>query len=289
MGRALVLGGGGVTGIAWEIGVIAGLAEGGVDVRDADLTVGTSAGAAVAAQITSGEPLDALVARQRTPASESKEIAAELDLEVLGSIFATLLDRDLAPDERRARVGAAALAADTVAESVRLEAVQSRLPRAEWPDPGDHHVVLTAVDAGSGAFVTFDASSGVALVDAVAASCAVPGIWPPVTIDGRRYLDGGVRSSTNADLATGHDDVLVLTPMNPALVVGQAEELAALEASGSAVVVVQADEVALAAMGDNPLDPELRAAAVDEGLRQGRASAEALRAAWNPRSRRGVR
>jgi NTE family protein len=286
MGRALVLGGGGVTGIAWEVGVIAGLAETGIDVRDVDLVIGTSAGAAVAAQITSGEPLDALVARQRTPASESKEIAAVLDLEVLGSIFATLLDADLEPDERRARVGTAALAADTVSEPVRLEAIAARLPRDEWPPLGDRRVLLTAVDAASGAFVTFDASSGVALVDAVAASCAVPGIWPPVTIDGRRYVDGGVRSATNADLATGFEEVLVLTPMDPALVVGQASELAALEASGSAVAVVQADPAALEAMGDNPLDPERRGAAVDQGLRQGREAAAALGAAWIRDARR---
>jgi NTE family protein len=281
MGRALVLGGGGVTGIAWEIGVLAGLHEHGVDVRVADRTIGTSAGAAVAAQVTSGATFDELVARQRTPASESKEIAAELDLEVLASIFAVLFDAELEPDERRARVGAAALAAPTVPEAVRLEAIAARLPNPDWPDPEAHHVVLTAVDAGSGAFVTFDASADVALVDAVAASCAVPGVWPPVSIGGRRFIDGGVRSATNADLVAGEDHVLLLTPMNPALVPGQADELAALRASGSDVVVIQADVDALAAMGDNPLDPAFRSAAVDSGLRQGRAAADGLAAVWN--------
>lgn len=281
MGRALVLGGGGVTGIAWEVGVIAGLDAGGVDVRIADLVVGTSAGAAVAAQITSGEPLDALVGRQRTPASESEEIMAELDLDLLATIFASLFDPALEPDERRARVGAAALAADSVPEALRLRTIAARLPRPDWPARSDHHVVLTAVDATSGAFVTFDDAAGVALVDAVAASCAVPGIWPPATIHGRRYLDGGVRSSTNADLATGYDQVLVLTPMDPALLGAQVQdEIAALEVAGSEVAVIRADADALAAMGDNPLDPTFRGAAVDAGLRQGRAAADQLRATW---------
>ena len=114
----------------------------------------------------------------------------------------------------------------------------------------------------------------------MAASCAVPGIWPPVSIGDRRYVDGGVRSSSNAHLAEGHDRVLVLSPMNPALVAGQAEELAALEASGSEVIVIQADAGALAAMGDNPLDPAFRAASVDEGLRQGAALASVVRDGW---------
>lgn len=281
MTRALVLSGGGVTGIAWELGIIAGLAAEGVDVTAAaDLVVGTSAGAAVAAQVTSGEPLDALVARQRTPADESKEIAAELDLEVLMSIFATLADESLGPDERRANVGAAALATETVSEAARLEAIAARLPSSEWPDPARHRVVLTAVDAASGAFTTFDATSGVALVDAVAASCAVPGIWPPVTIGDRRYIDGGVSSTSNVALAEGYDQVLVLAPMNPALMPGQASELEAVQRTGSHVILVQADADALAAMGDNPLDPAFREPAVDAGFRQGAALAATIRDGW---------
>jgi NTE family protein len=280
MSRALVLAGGGVTGIAWEIGVIAGLAAAGIDVRVADLTVGTSAGAAVAAQITSGESIEALTARQQSPTSTSKEIAVDLDPELLGSIFGTLFDQTLDPDARRARVGALALAADTISEAARLEIIAARLPRPDWPPADEHHILLTAVDATTGAFTTFDQSSGVALVDAVAASCAVPGIWPPVSIGGRRYIDGGVRSAANADLAAGHDDIVILTPMNPAMAAGQPDEVGPLRQSGSRVVVIQADEQSLAAMGPNPLDPAFRAAALDGGHRQGLAAARPLADAW---------
>jgi NTE family protein len=272
------LAGGGVTGIAWELGVVAGLAEEGVDVRIADVVFGTSAGSAVAAQITSGAPLDELVARQRDPVS--REIAAELDLDALTVIFGVLADRSLQPIHRRAQVGALALAAPTVDEAVRLSAIEGRLPNPNWPAMDDHRIVLTAVDAGSGAFVTFDASSGVALIDAVAASCAVPGVWPPVTIGERRYIDGGVRSTSNVHLAAGFDDVLVLTPMDPRLVPDHADELVAIEAGGRRVSVVQADTEALAAMGDNPLDPLMRGPAVEAGLRQGRIVADDLRPTW---------
>src|SRR5262249_32647760 len=100
----------------------------------------------------------------------------------------------------RARIGAVALAGGTVAEGDRRGGVEGRRPVREWPR---RRLLVTAVDAGSGEFVVFDRDSGVGVVDAVGASCAVPGVWPPVTINGRRYVDGGVRSAANVDLAAG--------------------------------------------------------------------------------------
>lgn len=275
MTTALVLGGGGVTGIAWELGVVAGLVGAGVAVDRADLVVGTSAGATVAAQITTGS-LDALVAAQRS--ATSGEIAVDLDLDLMIEIFTTLIDDSMSPDERRARVGARALAADTVAEPVRRAVIAGRLPSHDWPERA---VVLTAVDAVTGVPTTFDRSSGVALVDAVAASCAVPAVWPPVTIGASRYVDGGVRSSTNADLAAGRDRVLVLTPMAPGMTSGLDRQVERLREGGSRVLVVSADDAALARIGDNVLDPAQRGPAVDEGLRQGAAAATAVAALWD--------
>lgn len=272
--RALVLGGGGVTGIAWELGVVAGLAEADIDVTEADLVVGTSAGATVTAQITTA-PLTDLVRAQL--AEETAEIAAVLDLDLLIEIFTLLQDRSAASDERRAEVGARALSAETVPEAVRHAVIEARLPHHGWPE---QRVLLTAVDAHTGAFHAFDAASGVSLVDAVAASCAVPAVWPPVTIGGRRYVDGGVRSSTNADLAAGQDAVLVLTPMSDDMTPGFDREVSSLRAGGSEVVVLRADEQALDRMGPNPLDPARRAPALEEGRRQGTAAADLVRRGW---------
>ncbi|CAN5611597.1 patatin-like phospholipase family protein [soil metagenome] len=272
--KALVLGGGGVTGIAWELGVIAGLAARGVDVASADLVVGTSAGATVAAQITTGS-LEELVQSQLS--TTSTEIAADLDMDLMIEIFMLMADESISPDERRARVGARALATETVPEPLRRDVIVARLPSDRWPD---RSVVLTAVDAASGEFTTFDAASGVGLVDAVAASCAVPGIWPPVTIGDRRYVDGGVRSSTNADLAAGHDRVLVLTPMAVGMTSGLDRQLERLRSGGSTVVVLSADDAALARIGDNVLDPTRRGPAVEEGRRQGTAAASEVAALW---------
>ena len=105
MTRALVLGGGGVAGIAWEIGLLNGLAEGGVDVTRPDLVVGTSAGATVAAQITSGVGLAELFRRQTDPAFQTPELAADFDLDRLTELFGLDVDGD--PVGTRRRIGRA--------------------------------------------------------------------------------------------------------------------------------------------------------------------------------------
>ena len=271
-----MLGGGGVTGIAWELGLLAAWAAQGVDVDGADLVVGTSAGSAVAAQLGSGEPLDALVARQLDPGS-GKEVLPEMDLDVVIAIFTEAADQGRTTLERCARVGQLALAAPTVPEAVRREIIEARLPSPEWPERA---TLITAVDAESGAFATFDRTSGVDLVDAVAASCAVPGVWPPVTIGDRRYVDGGVRSPTNADLAEGCERVLVVSPLAPHMTPAVDGEVARLRDGGAEVLLVTADELALDEMGPNPLDPSRRPAAVAAGRRQGEASAAEVRRRW---------
>jgi len=280
MSRALVLGGGGVTGIAWELGVVAALLEAGVELAAAELIVGTSAGATVAAQITSGAPLDDLIAMQLS--ATTAERAVDLDMDALIEIFSVLVDESLEPDARRAKVGEVALATATITPDERRAIVASRLPSSEWPA---QPLIITAVDAETGAFVEITSASSIPLVDAVTASCAVPGIWPPSELDGRRFIDGGVRTSTNADLATGHDTVLVLTPMDADMTRPlDRSEVPALEDAGSAVAILRADEDALAAMGPNPLDPAMRGPAFDAGRRQGSAAAEDIAWLWEDAS-----
>jgi NTE family protein len=280
--RALVLGGGGVTGIAWELGVLFGLREAGVDLTEADLVVGTSAGSAVGAQITSGADLDGLYAREvnsgrRTSTSTEKQV--ELNVDGLMAAFAGAAAGVRSATELRARIGRLALDADTVAEEERIEIIGSRLPSRDWPD---RPLLVTCVDTETGEFVTWDRDSGVPLVSAVAASCAVPVVWPPVTIDGRRYMDGGVRSGTSADLAAGSEVVVVLAPMGDAPTFPGTGLAAELESLGEGVrtAVVHPDEAAVSAIGPNVLDPSRRAAAAEAGRAQGQALAEVLRDVW---------
>jgi NTE family protein len=271
-GHALVLGGGGVAGIAWITGLLAGLAESGQDVTGADVVIGTSAGANVAAQIGSGLSLEALLARQVEPALQSRELMVELNWDKFAADLQPYMAGTSTQAEQLRNFGRFALDADTVDEPTRLAVIESRLPSRDWPVTP---MRLTAVDCVSGELTVFDAASGVSLVDAVAASSAVPGIWPPVTIEGRRYMDGGVRSADNADLAAGATRVVVISPlgMDSPLPTSMPlrEVLTSLKDGGATVTVISPDEASLAAIGTNALDPATRVPAATAGRAQGRA------------------
>lgn len=277
MSKALVLGGGGLAGIAWELGVLDALASGGVDLTTADRIVGTSAGSAVGAQLCTGESLRSLCDRQLVPAEESGELHVESSLDSLIEQFAACFDG--APDEQeiRRRLGAVALGAPTVDEADRLAVIASRLSSHDW---SDRDLAVTAVDAFTGEFTVFDRDGGVPLVLAVAASCAVPGIWPPVSIGDSRYIDGGVRSGTNADLAAGSDVVVIISPFPGGFGPNAESEAAALRANGSVVELIAADALSTEAFGTNVLDPATRAPSLREGRRQGALELDRISKVW---------
>jgi NTE family protein len=277
-GRALVLGGGGITGVAWELGILKGLWDGGVDFGTADLVVGTSAGAVVGSQVTSAADLGELVAAQRSsdPAAEA-ELGAEFDLEQMAAMFMGLMQDVTSARELRVRIGAMALATARIPEAERLAVLSSRLPRQQWPE---RRLLITAVDIATGEFVAWDRDSGVPLMLAVAASCAVPGVWPPVTINGHRYMDGGMRSATNIDLAAGHD-VVVLAPIVGSLAGSLDEEISRLGPEAK-VVAIAPDDAALEAIGPNLLDPQRRVEALQAGLTQAATFLDAVREVWTP-------
>ncbi|MET9293257.1 patatin-like phospholipase family protein [Streptomyces sp. NPDC003077] len=275
---ALVLGGGGFTGIGWEIGVLAGLARAGVDLATADVVVGTSAGALVGAQLTSGEctPLELY---ERQLAAPVEEAAARMGTVAMARFaFIALRSRDAA--EFGVRMGRLARSARTVPGTGPREAIARRLGSHDWPA---RRLVITAVDAETGERTAFDDGSGIGLVDAVAASCAVPGVWPPVRAAGRRWIDGGVHSSTNADLAAGYGRVVVLAPLATSggpLPTPRAQA-AELVRSGARVCVLTPDRAARAAFGRNALDPRRRAAAARASYRQATAHARAVGRVWS--------
>lgn len=273
--RGVVLGGGGVAGIAWETGYVTGLAEAGRSVRDADLFVGTSAGSTVSAQITSGVPLPELYQRQVDPALQAPELAAVLDADAIMDLFGSAYANATGPLDVRRRIGALALEAPTVPEADRRAVIAARLPSHTWPDV---ELKIVAVDAHSGEERIFDRDSGVDLVDAVAASCAVPATWPPVTIGDHRYVDGGIRSGENADIAAGCDRVFVFQVMEIPDMDQVADQVATLQAEGAQVTVIRPDELAKTALGPNLLDPQVRAPAAKAGYEQ--ALREAADLAW---------
>ena len=292
--RALVLGGGGSAGNAWLIGVIAGLFDAGLDVTEADLIIGTSAGSTAAAQITSASPTELLAgilaagSQQRTgpvePDGGRVPIGPAADhMERTSGIIAAAED---AADMRR-RMGAAALEMDAASDGsgqTRWRAtVAARLPSQRWPE---RTVLIVAVDAHTGEPVVFDRHSGVDLVDAVAASTSNGFGVPPYSIGDSRYIDGGYRRNENADLAAGYERVLVLSPFGgrsrhpPEWGMHLAAQVDELRAGGSRVETIFPDGDSLNAFGANVMDLSTRAPAARAGYDQGRGLAGQLTEFW---------
>jgi len=290
--RALVLGGGGSTGNAWLIGVIAGLFDAGLDVTDADLTIGTSAGSTAAAQIAGATPtqlfaniLDAVPPQRPAPVGSGPGRApARPVVNHLERINKIIADAQDVADMRR-RLGAAALDMDAASDGAWSTqwrtAVATRLPSQHWPE---RTVLITAVDARNGEPVAFDRHSGVDLVDAIAASCS-SGL--PYRIGDNRYLDGGYRSNAeNADLAAGYGRVLVLSPFGGRSLQPQewgthlATQVDELRAGGSRVETIFPDSNSEHMFGANAMDLSLRPPAAQAGYEQGRALAGQLTEFW---------
>jgi NTE family protein len=277
--RGLVLGGGGIAGIGWEIGLLSGWAAAGIDVRATDLVVGTSAGSIVGTLLRVEEDLQALYEQQLAPVADA-EPRVQFDGTAMMAAFAGALAGATGQQDARARIGELALRASTVTEGERRAIIESRIGDPEWPVAP---LLVTAVDTADGEFVAFDASAGVRLLDAVAASCAVPGVWPPITVGGRRCMDGGMRSVTNADLVTGCQQVLVVAPMagfpNSPLGPTLEQEIEGVRRNAD-VQVVLADQAALAAFGTNPLDPMTREPSARAGRAQAAATLDLARSFW---------
>ncbi|MDB5449186.1 MAG: hypothetical protein JWQ52_314 [Phenylobacterium sp.] len=292
--RALVLGGGGPVGIAWESGLIAGFAQAGVDLGQADFTLGTSAGAFVGARLAMGADARLLAdpilteaeRRPLSPATDADRKPADIGelMRLMGEAQSGMGN----PAEARTRIGAFALAADTMGEDDFLSTFGrsfAALAADAWPERG---FACTAVDAEDGAFQLWTKESGVGITRAVASSCSVPGIYPPVTLLGRRYIDGGMRSSTNADMAAGYDVVVVVAvrlgaaggPALERIAARFDEEVQLLQDGGGTVVTITPDEASVEACGPNLMDFRRRADAARAGLDQGRTQAAVLKDFW---------
>jgi len=278
MTLAVVLGGGGSAALGWEFGVLAGLAEAGVELSAPMTLVGTSAGALVAVRLSRYRSLAGWPSEYERFLSAPVARAPEVDFAALNRSWSQAVIGADSPQEARRRIGELALAARTMPVEQRRDELAALLPATEWPEAD---LRITAVSARTGSLRVFTAADGVPLIDAVGASCAVPGVWPVVMIEGEPFMDGAVRSPVNVSIAREHDQVLVLAPMpGPG---GLERELAALNPT-SRRYLISADATALTEFGLNPLDPLVGAASARTGHRQGRLAAAELRRQLGPDS-----
>jgi len=276
--RALVLGGGGVVGTAWMTGLVSGLRRAGVDLAEADVIVGTSAGSIVGTMLATGQDFDS-----NTPAPQADRggPAPQADRGSLNEAFAVLADASLEPADARRRVGRIALAAETITEQAHIAGISALITAHQWPE---RELLITAVDVETGELKVWGRADEAPLRTAVASSCALPGVAPPVTVDGRRYMDGGIGSGTNADIATGADVLVVVEPLAHLFPREPLErELAA--AGAGTVVTINPDQAAVEAFGPDLGNWAAWQPAREAGIRQAAAAVEQLRAVWSAKGR----
>lgn len=314
MTRALVLGGGGIVGLAWEAGVLLGLQRGGTRLDGWDRVIGTSAGSIVGAHLLAEPDFAAWVERQLVEAGPEDDAplrvmggrvaagalrlgrrrglgwmpAAWVVLFGLETVVrrrarphrpttagaATTIHRFTPADPRLARLGSFGMAARTASEATYLDVVRQFLDPVVDWPAG---LIATAIDVDTGETVALDGASGVPFVPGIAASCAVPALMPMVAIGGRRYMDGGMDSQTHADLAAGADEVVVIAPLDLGRL---SNEIERLRRSGSRVTVIAPGLEARTVIGRSValLDPARRARAAQAGLLDGRRAAESAAA-----------
>jgi NTE family protein len=224
---------------------------------------------------------------------QSEDSAATDAAEDLEQLIATLTEATSDPGRAeavRAKLGRMALEASTMSEDLWL-AMFGTFAGAKWPDS----FACTAVATDDGGFQVWDRNSGVGVQLAVASSCAVPGIFPPVTINGRRWMDGGVRDILNADAAAGHDAVLAISctlleipeefamPALDSVMAATRSQLDRLRSDGSKVeTIVPAEEMLeISGWGLSLMDFTRAASAYEAGVRQGEAEAGRLGGFWS--------
>lgn len=282
LGLGVSLGGGGVFFVAWQVAYLHELGEQGVDLAGADRVVGTSAGSLVASVLTAGHL--SRFHREVEVLSKAPKLlgalapAGDLHPSQERALFLFGGAADAEPDTVRS-IGHAALAAQTPAASVMARNLGVVLASRRWPSPTLH---ITCTDAYTGERCVVTQRSRLGIARAVAASSAVPGLFPPQPLDDRRCMDGGVSGSgTHLDVLAGAGRVVVLALTDGA---GEAvgrmtaapgsieREVAALRATGTEVAFRMPEEVDVAKL----MDPEAVPEAIEMGRRQARVDAHAL-------------
>ncbi len=264
MKRALVLGGGGVVGVAWESGLLAGLEEVGVSPEAFDVLVGTSAGAIVGSQWLSKQPLASPASDAGAGSGAGARLIdpARIDQAVLGKIFGLWGQIELPSPTLASEIGRLARGLHRDAEASWVETTARTTGADSWPE---RRFLVCVVETESGERRVFERDSGVDIVRAIAASSAVPGIFPSIEIDGALYMDGQVHSSTNADVLLGSPalEVMIAMPTNEynARDLGRharravEAETKQLEAAGFRVSMQTPSESEASAMGAHLMDP----------------------------------
>ena len=274
--KAIVLGGGGITGIAWESGIIASLISAGINLAEADTILGTSAGAFVGSALASGYDMEDYYAMQQGGNSEEPSISASLMTRLLW------IKAFVYGGKKQNKIGKslgriAQNHPSKVSLDERLAIVRSRLVVKTFPPK----LKVTAIDALSGETHLFDDQSGISLEQAVAASGAVPGVWPSISFNGTTWIDGGMISSTNALLVQNSKKIIILSPLpkRNGFIPGAFEDAEKLK-DHAEVFLFTPDEKSKEAIGANIYDTTNCKACANAGYEQGKNACNEVLKMW---------
>jgi NTE family protein len=292
--RGIAFGGGGEWFVAWTLSFLTAAKQAGVDLGDADITVGTSAGSIVGAFLTDhrlwrgiGE-MDLLAAHPSLLARMVKTSAGHASQQRASDLLAAATSTDRATV---LELGRAAMAARNPPVPDYERSLRLMLGHGDWPSPV-HHV--TAVDCYTGERVVIDHASDVPIATACAASSSLPGVNGPVWIGDRYCMDGGIgTSSTHSDLLAGAQRAVIFSMMSltaeeaagrtgsfgfaerlhPGTARREADDLAA---AGTRTLLIAANPEA----GIDFMDPAQLAGAIDDGRARARSMLDELNAVW---------
>ncbi len=258
-------------GISWLTGVAVGLREAGIDLALADRFVGTSAGAIVGTVLAAGGDPMSLLAE---PPADAAPI--EADPAKLAEIFSVMFTPGVDAMDARRRIGELALAAEAGDPAVHIARIGTMVGIAEWPE---RELVLTAVDARTGELRAWERGGAATLEQALASTTCVPGVFPPIPIAGNDYIDGGVRSSINADLALPADIVVIVEPLAHIFPRTPADR----ELGSAREISIIPDTAAIAAFGNDLFGRAALHPAFEAGVRQAADAAPLLKDVWPTR------
>jgi NTE family protein len=279
--RTVVFDAGGVAGMAWTTGLVYGLKHEECDISKAEVLIGSSLSALLAAQIHSGIALDKLFSMQALASTpHSWQSVTSIESYRILELWSQLIASDTNSSQENI-LDILLKKHTTFTPLAWKKIISEHIFMLDW---SERALQVVATDCESGQLVIFDKLSGVSLLDAIAASSATPGLVDPIKIDGRYYTDGGLHSAKSIAFAAGAQKIIIISPMGtagwPINNKHYFMQVEKLKESGSDVMFITPDYPSRIEFEDNPFLIQTRAHTAEAGFIQGRKLPEDIKSFW---------
>jgi NTE family protein len=281
--KAIILGGGGRYGNSWELGYLFGLEKAGISIRNADVIVGTSAGSKVGTLLSSDLNWKEIWEEQIEKASNEDSPISNEDMNKLFKEYNEIALKSVSPKDWVIKMGEISLKTPNIQdETSRISDIGKDLGSIKPVWPEQLRIIVTNLERSERIVLSKD--SNVDILEALAASTALPGVWRPVNIKGNYYYDGGSYSMENPDVVKDADIMLILSTDLPIATPYKLDELIQKQENNGVKtkLIKPANEVreVLKSFNFNTMDQKLRPLTALAGVRQGEKDAEQIREFW---------